>query len=280
MISAQEEAYILDRAYVPEHSIRLMTQVSGGEPFLINDFFMCRKANWLILIGYPLADNFTCDALEAVFSKIKKAFHPAWISLVAPELPSSIASSCRETQSDAYFTLETQSPMIRSPVKRNLRKARKNLRVELSTGMQKAHQALMHEFAARTPLPERVERLLFKMPDFVAAADTAFVLNAWDTDHKLTAFYVVDLEANRFANYVIGCHSKTNYVVGASDLLCLELIKLSQEYQKPYIHLGLGVNAGIRRFKEKWGAVPARRYEMCELALKKPSIFRSILSWR
>jgi hypothetical protein len=53
---------------------------------------------------------------------------------------------------------------------------------------------------------------------------------------------------------------------------------LSLEYDKTYIHLGLGVNAGIRRFKAKWGGVPTRRYEMCELVLKKPTIFDAIKS--
>ena len=280
MLSAQEEAYILDRAYIPEHCIRLMTFVSGGEPLLMDDFFICRKENWIILIGYPLADNFTRVALEGVITKIKKIFHPEFISLIAPEIPSYLVATCRENQSDAYFTLKTQKPIIRSPVKRNLRKARQNLRVEISTNMQDSHQELMDEFIARTPMPERVQRLLFRMPEFVAAADKAFVLEAWDKANRLSAFYVVDLEAEGFSNYIIGCHSKKNYVVGASDLLCFELINLSLEYEKNTIHLGLGVNAGIRRFKEKWGAKPTRRYEMCELSLKKPSIIKSILSWR
>jgi hypothetical protein len=280
MLSAQEEAYILDRAYIPEHCIRLMTFVSGGEPLFMDDFFICRKKNWIILIGYPLADNFTCEALEAVYSKIKKTLRPEFISLIAPEMPSFLAGSCRENQSDAYFTLNTRNPTIRSPVKRNLRKARQNLRVGISTNMGDSHQELMHEFVARTPLSERVERLLFKMPEFVSGAEKVFVLNAWDKTNRLSAFYVVDLEAEGFSNYIIGCHSKKNYVVGASDLLLFELINLSLEYEKNTIHLGLGVNAGIRRFKEKWGAVPTRRYEMCELALKRSSFFKSILSWR
>ena len=276
MLSAQEQAYILDRAYVPEHCIQLMTHVSGGEPLLIDDFFICRKQNWVILIGYPLADNFTCDALEAVLSKIGKTLRPRFISLIAPEIPPSLAANCLENQSDAYFVLKTRAPTIRSPVKRNLRKARQTLRVEISTRMQSGHQDLIHEFVARNPLPKRVERLFLKMPGFVADADKALVLNAWDKAHKLTAFYVVDLEASGFSNYIIGCHSKKNYVVGASDLLLFELINLSLEYQKDTIHLGLGVNPGIRRFKEKWGAVPTRRYEMCELTPEKPSILDTL----
>ena len=272
MLTSDEEAYILDEAYVPEHCIRLMTHVSGGEPFLIDDFFICRKENWIILIGYPLEDNFTPDQLEAVFTKVKKQFRPELISLIAPQIPPALSAICRETESDAYFTLEARKPVIRSPVKRNLRKARQNLRVEMSSGMQEAHRELMHEFVGRTILSERVKRLLFKMPEFVAGSDMALVLNAWDKANKLAAFYVVDLEAKRFSNYIMGCHSKKNYVRGASDLLLFELINLSLECDKLYLHLGLGVNAGIRRFKSKWGAAPTRRYEMAELTLKKLSI--------
>jgi hypothetical protein len=273
MLTSEEEAYILNQAYVPEHCIGLMTHVSGGEPFLIDDFFICRKENWIILIGYPLEDNFTPNQLEAVFAKVKKRFRPEFVSLVAPQMPPSQAAICQETESDAYFTLEAQKPVIRSSVKRNLRKARQNLRVEFSSGMLDVHRELMHEFVGRTLMSERVKRLLYKMPEFTAGSDMALVLNAWDKANKLVAFYVVDLEAKQFSNYIMGCHSKKNYVRGASDLLLFELINLSLEYNKSYLHLGLGVNAGIRRFKAKWGAVPTHRYEMAELAFKKPSIW-------
>jgi len=280
MLTSDEEAYILENAYVPEHCIGLITHVSGGEPFLIDDFFICRKEKWIILIGYPLEDHFTPDQLEAVFAKVKKRFHPEFVSLVAPQMPPSLTAACRETESDAYFTLEARKPVIRSPIKRNLRKARQNLRMEFSSGMQDVHRELMNEFVGRAQLPERVKKLLYKMPEFTAGSDKALVLNAWDQANKLAAFYVVDLESRQFSNYIMGCHSKRNYVRGASDLLLFELINLSREYDKRYIHLGLGVNAGIRRFKAKWGAMPTRRYEMGELVLKKPTILESILSWR
>jgi len=280
MLTAGEQAYILENAYVPEHCISLITCVSGSEPFLVDDFFVCLKNSWVILIGYPLDDRFTTKKLEAVVAKIRKKFRPDFISLVAPELPPSFASTCQESETDVYYTLQTQKPVIRSALKRNLKKARQNLRVESSPHMLEVHRELMQEFIERARPTERVKRLLFKMPEFVAGADKAFVLNAWDSEDNLCAFYVVDVEALSFSNYIIGCHSKKNYILGASDLLLFELINLSLEYDKHYIHLGLGVNAGVRRFKEKWGGVPTRRYAMCELVLKKPSIFEAISSLR
>ena len=50
----------------------------------------------------------------------------------------------------------------------------------------------------------------------------------------------------------------------ASDLLFLEMIKLTRENGKKTINFGLGVNEGIRRFKEKWGGIPFLNYEFCE----------------
>ena len=41
-------------------------------------------------------------------------------------------------------------------------------------------------------------------------------------------------------------------------------MRLTREQGKGVIHLGLGVNKGIRRFKEKWGGIPFLNYEFCE----------------
>jgi len=59
MISPEDEAYILERAYVPEHIVSLMALISKGDPFLIEDHLVFVKENWLILVGYPLEGNFS-----------------------------------------------------------------------------------------------------------------------------------------------------------------------------------------------------------------------------
>jgi len=270
MLTAQEENYILAHAYIPEHVVGLITNLSAGEPFLIKDHFCCRKGDWIIFIGYPLQDRFDPDNFEAVLDHIKYRFKPARISLIAPALPACLASSCRERDSDVYYTLENRNPVLSSPVKRNLKNAARCLSIEWATYMAEAHQGLIREFVRHTALPLRVKNLLFKMPHYVGDSAECFVLNAWCANDVLAAFYVIDFTAVDFTNYIIGCYSKQNYVRGASDLLLMESIKASKEKGKRYIHLGLGVNAGIRRFKEKWGARPSRNYEMCELVIKKP----------
>ena len=280
MLTPEQESYILTHAYVPEHIVALMTSLSGGEPFLIDDYFCCCKDDWVIFIGYPLGHEFACDEFEAILEKVQKKFKAGRISLIAPELSRRLDARCRERDSDTYYTLDTRLPAMRSAVKRNLKKAGRLLTVERAVHMGDAHHQLMQEFIERVSPPLRVKELFFKMPQYVASARHAFVLNAWSLKKNLAAFYVVDLAAQDFANYIIGCYSKNNYVRGASDLLLSELIKMSSEHGKGYIHLGLGVSSGIRRFKEKWGARPTRRYEMCELVFKKRFILEVIRAIR
>ena len=280
MLTPEQETYILTYAHVPEHIVGLMTSLSGGEPFLIDDYFCCCRNDWVIFIGYPLQQEFVFDQFKVVLEKVKKKFRAGRISLIAPVIPRRLGARCREKDSDTYYTLNTRHPVLGSMVKRNLKKAGRLLTVERAVHMGDAHHQLMQEFIERVSPPLRVKELFFKMPQYVASARHAFVLNAWDSKQTLAAYYVVDFAARNFANYIIGCYSKLNYVLGASDLLLFELIKMSAEYGKGYIHLGLGVNSGIRRFKEKWGARPTLSYEMCELVQKKPLILEVVRAIR
>ncbi|MBW2410078.1 MAG: hypothetical protein JRF72_09800 [Deltaproteobacteria bacterium] len=278
MLTSEQKHYMLTRAYVPEHTVNLITYLSGGEPFLIDDFFVCRTKDWVILIGFPFEAEIDTTGLERVIDRIKKRFNPEHLSLIAPELPASICNDCLEIDSDHYYTLEAKPPVIRSVVRRNLKKARQALRIERASSMGQPHRGLMDEFTQRVHPPARVQNMISKLPGYVEECESAMVLNAWDRRNNLAAFYIIDLAAADFTNYIIGCYSKTNYVLGASDLLLDELIQLGIEFKKRYIHLGLGVNEGIRRFKTKWGARPTRQYEMCELRLRKPSLIKTILS--
>ena len=99
---------------------------------------------------------------------------------------------------------------------------------------------------------------------------TSCLLNARDARGRLAAFFVVELAAEQFDTHVLGCYSKKNYAPHASDLLFAEMIRFARERGKPGINLGLGVNAGIRRFKMKWGGEPYLPYEFCECYFGAP----------
>ncbi|MEK6681856.1 MAG: hypothetical protein AABY79_07820 [Nitrospirota bacterium] len=273
MISPQKEEYILTKAYIPEHIVSLMTLISKGEPLLIEDYLCFIKDNYLIFIGYPLEQAFTKGAFEAALKDVIRRHKPEYTWFIAPEMPDSFSQTCHKRESDNYYKLDLQELKIKSNLMQAVKKASGNLTFEIAKEVLKEHNELISEFLELENPSPLIRQLFLSMPDYVHHSSTAIVLNARSREGKLSAFYVVDLAAKEFAAYVIGCYSRENYVSHASDLLFYEMINLAKEHGKGYINLGLGVNEGIRRFKEKWGGVPFLRYEFCEYRRKDTGVF-------
>jgi hypothetical protein len=264
MITPEEEAYVLERAYVPEHIVSLMALISKGAPFFKEDHLGFVKDNWLILVGYPLDGNFSHKRCEKILKQAVEAYRPEYLWFIGPEIPISLLDSCKERQTDQYYKLNLEQTKLKPSLQRVADKASKELMVERGHSISKEHEALISELLKREKLPPRVRELYRAMPDYVGHSSSACVLNARDKNGKLCAFYVIELGAKNFSTYILGTHSKKHYVPHASDLLFLEMIKLTLEHGKTIVNLGLGVNEGIRRFKKKWGGTPYLNYEFCE----------------
>ena len=264
MITAEDEEYILTKAYVPEHIVSLMASISKGEPFFMEDHLGFVKDNWLIFVGYPLDGNFSQERCDKALKQAVEMYRPEYIWFIGPEIPPSLLDSCKERQTDQYYKFDLNQTKLKPSLQRVADKASKELIVERGRSISKEHEALISELLRREKLPPRVRELYRAMPYYVSHSSSACVLNARDKNGKLSAFYIVELGAKNFSTYVLGSHSKKHYVPHASDLLFLEMIKLTQEHGKNTINLGLGVNEGIRRFKEKWGGIPFLNYEFCE----------------
>ena len=247
----QQQQWVLARAYVPEHVVGLMTGISGGEALLIRDFLGCRTDRWFALVGYPLVHPFSEEELDSAIAEICRNYRPWTLSVIAPRMPALISARCTERESDHYYTLELEGFRMSGALRRMVRKAGQQLTVAHGDAFTRQHTRLAREFVRRVKPGPRIEILLDRMPAYFNGSEQALVLEAWTRGKKLSAFYVVDLAAPGFGVYVIGCHSKKHYVPGASDLVFSEMIRVCRDAGKARIHLGLGVNAGIRRFKEK-----------------------------
>jgi hypothetical protein len=264
MITPEEEAHLYTKAYVPEHIVSLMVPISKGEPFLKEDHLGFVKDNWVILVGYPLDGIFSKERCERILKEIVEIFRPEYLWFIGPEIPAFLLDSCKEIQTDQYYKLDLEQIKLKPSLQRAADKAFNELTVERERSISKEHRALVAELLKREELPSIVKELYHAMPDYVPYSSSAIVLNARDKKGKLCAFYVVELGAKDFSTYVLGTYSKKHYVPYASDLLFLEMIKITREHGKNVINLGLGVNKGIKRFKEKWGGVPFLNYEFCE----------------
>jgi hypothetical protein len=264
MITPEDEEYILTRAYVPEHIVSLMVSISRGEPFFVDNHLGFVKDNWLIFVGYPLDENSSQDRCEKTLKQAVETFRPEYLWFIGPQIPSSLLDFAKERETDQYYRLDLGQTKLKPSLQRMADRVSKELVVERGHSISKEHEALIAELLKREKLPPRLRELYRSMPYYVSHSSSACVLNAWDKNRKLAAFFVVELGAKNFSTYVLGSHSKKHYVSHAADLLFLEMIKLTREQGKNIVNLGLGVNEGIRRFKEKWGGLPYLKYEFCE----------------
>ena len=265
MLSPEQEKYILENAYVPEHITHLMVGISGGEPFCIENYVLYARADWLIFIGYPLRRHYQAADFTATLNDTIKKFNPAYTWFIVPEMPESFLRTARQRESDEYYKLDIQNQTVKKNLVPVIQKAATFLKVEKRRQFSLDHVTLTKEFLKREKTAPRVRELFLHMPQYIAISPTSRVLSARDRNGNLSAFYVIELGAVKFATYVVGCFSKRHYVAHASDLLFFEMINLAREDHKEYIHLGLGVNEGIRRFKKKWGGTPSLKYEFGEL---------------
>ena len=273
MLSPNENEYILKNAKVPEHIPALMAGISQADLFLIDPFLCLAKDDWLIFVGYPLEGDFSEDSFSPALEKAMAQVHPLHTWFIAPEISATLLPKIRSRESDFYYRLGLQSPQISSRLLRAVEKAAQDLTVSSSRVFSEEHIALTEEFLQRQELPPRVYQLYLRMKDYLAFSESSLLISAWDREKRLSAYYVLELGAEKFLTYVVGCHSKANDVPHASDFLFWEMVEVARKNQKEYIHLGLGVNDGIARFKKKWGGVPFLKYEFGEISPAEKSPF-------
>lgn len=251
---------ITQLALVPEHSTEFMRIVSGGHVFT-EDAYLCLAADdWLMFIGYPLEGAYSPESFEAALRKALERTHATDCWAIGPDVPPRLQPHIQERDQFYILSAHAQPPAcLRGP----LRKAAELLRVEESTTFTPKHRRLWAEFMGRVPLKPQVRELFASTAQALAEGVTGLrLLNAWDAQGHLAACLLVDFAPGQFCAYILGAHSRTHYTPHAADLLFAAMLEAARREGKSYIHLGLGVNEGITRFKRKWGGTPQLPYVM------------------
>ncbi len=260
MTNAIQNMDILNLAQVPEHSVNFMQAVSGGNAFVQDDYLCFSADDWLTIIGYPLKGEYSHESFLSAKHKAIEQSQAASCFCVAPDLPPSLQEYVEER--DSFYTLPSSAkipPKLMGPIA----KAKGKLKVELGNTFTAEHRRLWTEFMSRVPLKSKVRSLFASTAQVMAQnLDELFLLNAWNAEGHLVASLLLDFAPQNFCAYILGAHSKTHYTPHAADLLFAKMVELSKEKNKEYIHLGLGVNAGITRFKKKWGGTKSLPFVM------------------
>ncbi len=255
MLTDREIQWIYHRAYLPEHLPDYVCSVSGAEPFLHDNYLYFLKKKHLIFNGYPLEPDSVPPA--RVYDLICERIQPITAAVLASALwlPS---EQCEQQITDSYYRLDLPLTPPDAAVEYMLRRAQRELQVAPGS-FGREHKKIVKAFLAGRNFSRRQKYLFKRIPQYLKVSDNAVLFEA-RTAGKLAAFNIVDLGAADYAFYLFSFRSGRIKVPGASDLLFHEMVNLAQTEGKKAVNLGLGVNAGIRRFKEKWGGVPFLDY--------------------
>ena len=255
-------------ARVPEHSLPLMTALSQGEAFTIGPYLFLAAEDWLMAVAYPLEGRHDRAIFEAALEEALTRTGATACWAIGPELPARLGPHVVDR--DRYYVLSARaSPpaRLRGPLSR----AASRLRISEGTVFTPEHRRLWAEFLGSiqrgeaAPMAAHVAALYARTPEALARAGGDLrLLDARDGDGRLVATLLLDYAPGNFVSYVLGAHSRAHAVPHATDLLFAAMLERAREAGKRFIHLGLGVNEGILRFKRKWGAQASFPYVMAE----------------
>lgn len=255
MLTPNEHDFVYRLAYLPEHIPSYVETVSRATPCLLDNYLCYSRTKHLLFIGYPLGIPTGDTAL--VFQSAREKFNPATIAIIAPDLWYEEKPIDWEPE-DYYYKLDLPVEKPSPDQSYMIRRARKELSVtEGKFG--KDHKNLIKNFIATHDFSKDQKYLFKKIPEYLKKSSTARMIEARRGD-ELAAFSIVDLGAADFAFYLFSFRSVHLNIPGASDLLFWQMVQMAQFHKKKAINLGLGINPGIRRFKEKWDGKPFLTY--------------------
>lgn len=262
MITPDEEDYIKSYAYLPEHLTGYVTAISGVEPFLIKDYLIYFREGYLTFVGYPLSGPFEEKRMKEILDSSIEKFKPAYVALIASSISIS-RNLCLKKDSDQYYRLDLSSFHPDQKLRNMVTRSSRELVIEKNQELQEEHIRLISEFLNSRKVDEDTQYIFEKIPEYIPSVPTAWIFSARSKDRKLVAFDIVDFGSRDYVFYMFNFMSLKYRIPGASDLLLNEMIKAAKDEGKPFINLGLGINKGIRFFKEKWGGKPFIKYEYC-----------------
>lgn len=276
MITQTESDNIYAYAYVPEHLVDYVTSVSDAEPYLFQCYLCYKKDEMLIFIGYPLGESFDEKKMETIIARASKAMKPSIVSLIAPTTVT-MNDRINQKNSDSYYRLDLDNPVIPSKVNNMLRRASKEVSVKQSDKWQKMHETLVAEFLSTHQLSEESQHIFLKIPEYVSSSKSVSILNALNNEGNLIAFDVVDYGSRDYAFYMFNFASKEHYIPGASDLLLSQIIVSARLKGKRFVNLGLAIKKGIAFFKQKWGGIPFLNHEFVLYETSRAGIIDALL---
>ncbi len=259
MNKVQALQYINAQAQTPDQLLSYVTAVSGAQSELVGDYVVHRQDSHIILVGYALRDAKDTTQLDDTISQLIAKQDAENITVLAPIRPS-LAPNDALSIEDAYWFV--QLPLVKQGVKvRNmLSHAKRNVEIKVSSGQGSwtgAHQEMMLAYIRNKGMESALCSILQRLGTYLMTTPEAMIFSAYNKDtNELLSCALADFSSFSTAFYMFAFRQE-KALAGVSDAVLYALLNEAASRGHANCNLGLGINDGIRFFKQKWGAHPS-----------------------
>jgi len=259
MIVPDRLAGVTAAAAVPEQVVSYACAVSGSKPQRVGACVGFASEGEFVLVGYPLHDPRDTGAMTAAVDQALKLAGLRRITVIGPVRPPQAPVGAPLVQ-DVYLSVPVPHPTPAQRLRNLLRRAGRELVIERGETCGGEHMALVQHYLDGRHLAAGTRHIFRQLPLYLEASPGSLMLSARLADGRLGAFSVGEFGSLHTAFYMFCFRHPGLAPPGSTDLLLSALLEEARERGQVRMNVGLGVNAGVRFFKRKWGAEPFLPY--------------------
>ena len=243
-------------AVTPDQLLPYVTAVSGLGSRLFGQCVGHYCEGQIVLVGYPLGRPLDAAAVDAAVAEALRFPGLEHITVLAAARPSAAPDRavCSE---DSYWSLPLPVPAPGQKLRNMLRRAGRDVAVTQggAESWGPEHTALVQDFCSRRKLEPGLLHIFSQLPAYLAAAPEARLFSARLADGTLVACAIGDYSSLSTAFYMFAFRLPVA-PPGTADTLLAAVAEEGTARGHSLLNLGLGIDAGIGFFKQKWGASP------------------------
>ncbi len=257
-------SYAQAEAITPDQLISYVSSVSNAKSELIGDYILHKQGQNFILVAYSLQDPHNTEHLDEVIAQVLAQNEVYTMIVLAPIRPKSAPVNAVSIE-DSYWFLPIPWPKINLKTRNMLKRAERELYIKTTNSLNawtSEHQELMLSYIRNKGMDSALCTIMQGIEKYLLNEKGAELFSAYSKlDNRLLGCAVADFSSYTTAFYmfafkeeIVPVQGSEKIVPGIADALLFALIKDAQSKGYTQCNLGLGINDGIRFFKQKWGA--------------------------
>ncbi len=278
------------QARTPDQLLPYVHAVSTVTSYILGDYTVHMNGSHAILVGYSFSGVDKPSLLDEAVAHLLSLEIVEHITVLAPTRSRFTPEHATVTK-DAYYILNLPLSLSQQKnVASMCHRAQKHISIQITEGGKQEqhtekkqlwtgeHQELLLQYIRRPQINAAMGSIFQCLERYCRQPQHVCLFSAYDnTSGALQGFTVGDFNSWHMAFYMFALRLPTA-VPGVAETLLYSLLQEAQNRGYSQCNLGLGINAGIRFFKEKWGAKPHLPLVQCSWekhAIQEPSSAKS-----